>query len=292
VVLRAVILRQFVVGACLAMLFVVLGCQVAGAKPLASWSEGQSVLLGANDARDMPYASPPSDTTGLSQVLQPCAHGNPLLAEIASGGRDVAVGSTYSNTPPNVEGGLGVGSIAFRGDASSAATLDGLLSSVPFWSCVQQQQLHFARSAGLNYRAVQVARLSPTDGLGVATTTAMATRRVTSDATHTPFSDHIDLVAIRVGNNVVLLWLENNDGAFPDALRAQLSTLTEQRLQRLAGTARSANPTRTPNQASEAAGHSSSGSNVGLIVALVCVVVGVILLAVFLLRRRRGALNS
>lgn len=213
----------------------------------------QSVLIQATDVPGYSHTSPPSYVRQeFGPVLALCANGNQLIREIANKGPNVAVGATYTEKPINILGGKGVASFAFQGDASSATATFRLLSSTDFWNCVADQQVQNGRAAALNYQKLGVTTLRPSDQSGLATATELIVHRETGDPSHTPFDDHADAVAIRVQNLVTLLFLDNNDGPFPDSVRAQLTSVTEQRMQAVADVKSSGgpppNPYRPPNQ--------------------------------------------
>ncbi len=200
-------------------------------------SDGQPVLIEASDVPNFRNVASPQDVLAggyLQKELQACDGGDALVEEIGAGGSDVVLGNNFSERPINVEGGQSVLSVALRGrDGATASRTQALLSSIEFWDCVTNQSVSAIRAAGGTSRNVGTLSLPSVDQEGLSAATQTTLERTTTGPTHTPFTDYTDEVVVRVGDNIVLLILDDNDGPVPEDLRTRLTALIEQRLKAL-----------------------------------------------------------
>lgn len=192
----------------------------------------RDAVLRPSDLTGFPHTSPAEDWQGFPPVLATC-DSTSLLAgvDLLAANGDVVIGEHFSETPLGVQGGKGVSSFVFRfEDAEAAKDVSDVLASTTVWECVNNSFVDEITSAGFEARSEGVATLSAADGEGLSRAVESAISRTTTDGSNVPFTAYETYVTIQLENTVALLFLNNNDGPFPEDLRVQLTKHTIDRL--------------------------------------------------------------
>ena len=235
---RRTLLTWTTVGAAQALLLglavLAAPAQSASAR-LVDWSTGQQVLIQQSDVPSYSYTQSGQQLmgSGLGSTIASCSNGDALFGELAKSGPDVSIGTAFSTGPPDVLGGKGVLSAVFHAGSAPAAAGTFSAASNQTWNCVADREVQIGQAQGFSWSNAGTTQLPPADTRGLSTVFQTVTNQTTTDGSNVPYTNYTDFVTIRVGTNLALLLLNDNDGPFPDSERNQLTLLVEQRLETL-----------------------------------------------------------